>query len=118
MPPAPSAATDGASRARPHSDRAAQRHRAAAAPRLVGRTKWVVAPVGLTLWKNHRKMEVLWDLMGFYGNPLVIKYGTGKSLRNGSFHRKTIDFYGPFSSTPCLITGEYSRYIVAVVHHL
>ena len=29
----------------------------------------------------------------------------GKSPMNGGFRRKFIDFYGPFSSTPCLITG-------------
>ena len=93
MPPAPAAATDGASRARPHSDRAAQRHRAAAAPRLVGRTKWVVVPVGLALWKYHRKMEVLWDLMGFYGiYPLVSSNMAMEnpctSPINGRFDRK------------------------------
>ena len=30
----------------------------------------------------------------------------GKSLLNGGFDRKITDFYGPFSSQPCLMTPE------------
>ena len=37
----------------------------------------------------------------------VIKHGSGKSTINEGVHRKITCFYGPFSSTPCLITGGY-----------
>ena len=37
---------------------------------------------------------------------LVIKHGSGKSPRNGVFHRNISYFYGPFTSKPCLMTPD------------
>ena len=43
--------------------------------------------------------------------PSFIKHGWLENPRNEwRFHRKITYFYGPFSSQPCLITGEFFHF--------
>ena len=62
-------------------------------------------------------MVVLWDLLGCY--PLISSNMAGKSPSCcWRFYEKTItDFYGPCSSTPCLMTPEISINIPVLSHY-
>ena len=54
-------------------------------------------------------------MFGHFNYPPVLKHGNGQFPRNGGLNRKIIDFYGSFSSTPCLITaGDHE----VVVYHI
>ena len=95
-----------------------------------GPTKWWLPKVMLVCWLHSH------ELVGFmnvgvlnqlsyqntkYNPPLPFGNQTwlaGKSTINGwygCFNRTITDFYGPFSSTPCLITRWYIRFMN---HHL